>query len=146
MLLLNTIIAIFLERSFSDPIKHSIHHKAEFVILSVVLHSDDSLQKYRKKLQTIRTKTRSYPDRSMNCIAIGINFDFYPDGPYQMALICSTVRMRLDFRLDCIFSLTQFSVGLFQSGSQDCCNFHRVISVIFQDYGAAGLPCKRIPT
>ena len=58
----------------------------EFVILSVVLHSGDSLQKQSKKLRTIWTKIRSYPDRSMNCTTIGINFDFYPDGPCQMTL------------------------------------------------------------
>ena len=63
----------------SGPIKHSIHHKAEFVMLSVVLNSDDSLQK-QQKIRTIRKKNRSYPDRSMNCTTSGVNFD--PDGPY----------------------------------------------------------------
>ena len=32
------------KKGLGGPIKHSIHHKAEFVILSFVLHSDDSLQ------------------------------------------------------------------------------------------------------
>ena len=33
------------------PIKYSIHNRAEFVILSVALHSDDSMPKKKKKSQ-----------------------------------------------------------------------------------------------
>ena len=31
------------------PIKYSIHNRAEFVILSAALHSDDSMQKKKQK-------------------------------------------------------------------------------------------------
>ena len=57
------------------------------MILSVVLHSDDNLQKQHKKLRIIRTKIRSYPGISMNCMTIGINLDFYPDDPYLFVVL-----------------------------------------------------------
>ena len=57
------------------------------MILSVVLHSDDILQKQHKRLRTIRTKIRFYPDRSMNCMTIRINLGVYPDGPYLFVVL-----------------------------------------------------------
>ena len=53
------------------------------MILSVVLNSDDSVQKEQKN-KDYQEKNRSYPDRFMNCTTSGVNFD--PDGPYQMVV------------------------------------------------------------
>ena len=44
------------KKLLNGPMKHSIHHRTEFVILSVVLHSDWSLQKQHKKIRTILQK------------------------------------------------------------------------------------------
>ena len=116
---------IILKKWLDGPIKHWIHHKAEFVILSVGLHSDDSLQKQHKKLRTIRTKIRSYSDRSMNFTTIGINFDFYPDGPYLSVVLSG---WDLTFDLTAYFVLhtflwDDFSLGL--KTAETCTVWHR---------------------
>ena len=53
------------------PIKHSIHQKAEFLSVSFYYQLFCILmiivQNKFEKLRIIRTKIRSYPDRSMNC-------------------------------------------------------------------------------